>query len=84
MALRPFGKLRVQQAQGAALRPFGKLRVQQAQGVALRPFGKLRAQPFGKLRVQQAQDTADTNPDLHAIENAVRQPLGYPPHSYRR
>jgi hypothetical protein len=76
MALRPFGKLRVQQAQGAALRPFGKLRVQQAQGAALRPFGK--------LRVQQAQDMAETNPDLHAIENVVREALGYPPHSCRR
>ena len=76
MALRPFGKLRVQQAQGAALRPFGKLRAQ--------PFGKLRAQPFGKLRVQQAQDTAETNSDLHAIENVVREALGHPPHSYRR
>jgi hypothetical protein len=53
-----------------ALRPFGKLRVRQAQGAALRPFGK--------LRVRQAQDMAETNPDLHAIENAVREVLGHP------
>ena len=84
MALRPFGKLRVQQAPGAALRPFGKLRVQQAQDAALRPFGKLRAQPFSKLRVQQAQGAAETNPDLHAIENVVREAPGHPPHSCRR
>jgi len=84
MALRPFGKLRVQQAQGAALRPFGKLRVQQAQGAALRPFGKLRVQQAQGAALRQAQDTAETNPDLHAIENVVREALGHPPHSYRR